>query len=102
MGASLAPDGCSVPWWLRLLVGEDTTAETVACNAHDLEYLRGGTRKDRAIADAELLLGWLLAGMDPDRANRHYTAVRLFGKRHWGDGTYTDDPPAAPAATEAA
>ena len=86
------PDGCSVPRALRLLVPMETEAQRACCITHDLWYQNGGTRHQRAVADATLLLGWLSTGMDPDLAWQQITAVRLFGLPHWGpEGRYIED-----------
>jgi len=95
--------GCSVPRLLRLLVPQETPEQVAHCVTHDLWYTNGGTKRQRAIADAHLLLGWLETGMDVDLAERSHTAVRLFGKPHWGpEGRYIDEapemPPDAPSA----
>lgn len=95
-------DGCSVPRALRLVIPRETPAQVAVCDAHDGAYHDGGTRRDRALADAALLLGLLRTGMDVDRAERYHTAVRLFGKDHWIGG-YTDEPApttSAPPAVE--
>lgn len=86
-------DGCSVPKALRIFIPHETQAQTDVCVAHDLAYGKGGTRRDRAIADARLLCGLLMTGMDVDLAERYHTCVRLFGKDHWLGGLYTDDLP---------
>lgn len=85
-------NGCSVPRALRLVIPFETPEQVAVCNAHDVAYAKGGTRRDRAIADAQLLLGLLQAGMDVDLARRYYDAVRMFGFVHW-QGGYTDGPP---------
>ena len=89
--------GCSVPVLLRLLVPLETEAQQANCITHDLWYHNGGTRRQRALADARFLLGLLETGMDVERAEQYYTAVRLFGKAYWGPvGQYIDElPPAA-------
>lgn len=87
-------DGCSVPKALRLVIPHETPEETAVCNAHDDAYDKGGTRRDRAIADSHLLLGLLTNGMDVDLAEKYHIAVRIGGKTHWKDGRYTDDIPA--------
>jgi hypothetical protein len=90
-------DGCSVPAALRLVIPKETAEQTAVCVAYDEAYYYGGTRRQRAQADAELLRGLLRTGMDVDLAERYHTAVRIFGKEHWtssrGKGTYEDDPP---------
>lgn len=87
-------DGCSVPRFLRLVVPVETPEQRAVCLTHDLWYNNGGTRRQRAIADAQALLGWLETGMDVDRAERYHVAVRVAGKAHWGPiGRYIDDPP---------
>jgi hypothetical protein len=85
---------CSVPRALRLIVEWETPEQQLICAEHDEEYKRGGTRQERAVSDAKFLLRQLTQGhMDSETAGRYYTAIRMFGKAHWGDGTYTDDPP---------
>lgn len=97
-------DGCSVPRLLRLVLPSEPGEQRECCIDHDAAYYRGGSRRDRAIADAELLLGLLRTGMDVDRAEQYHTAVRMLGKPHWCDGRtgddwrqgmglYSDDPP---------
>lgn len=87
--------GCSVPAALRLFLPHETPEETAACVTHDLAYSNGGTRRQRALADARLLLGLLEAGMAVDRAHQYHAAVRLCGKPHWGPrGVYVEDEPA--------
>jgi hypothetical protein len=94
-------DGCSVPKALRIFIPHETQAQTDVCNAHDDAYDKGGTRRDRAVADGRLLLGLLETGMDVDLAERYHTCVRLFGKDHWFGGIYTDDLPPVPGAQQA-
>jgi hypothetical protein len=92
-------DGCSVPKALRLVIPQETPAQVAVCVQHDRAYYEGGTRLDRAVADARLLLGLLWDGhMDVDLAERYHTAVRIFGKPHWdnGGGRYSDEPPEDP------
>ncbi len=86
-------DGCSVPKALRIVIQQETPAQIAVCNAHDDAYDAGGTRRDRAIADARLLLGLLETGMDVDRAEQYHVAVRVAGKPHWKGGHYTDETP---------
>ena len=88
---TFTPDGCSVPKALRLVVPMETPEQTAVCNEHDLAYNNGGTRRQRAVADAKLLLGLLVTGMDVDRAEEYHLAVRVGGKPHWRDGVYTDE-----------
>jgi hypothetical protein len=78
---------------LRLVLDEESPAQRAVCELHDLAYMHGGSRRDRAIADAQLLLGLLSAGMDVDRAEQYHTAVRCCGKPHWADGRgrYSDE-----------
>ena len=53
------------------------------CEPHDVAYAKGGTAEDRRAADKEFHLclrcrvGWL-------RSRMYYTAVRVFGGRHFG------------------
>jgi len=85
------PDGCSVPRALRLFIPKETPEQVAVCNNHDLAYINGGTRRQRAIADAKLLLGLLETGMEVELAEKYHTAVRVMGKFHWRDGTYIDE-----------
>ena len=85
------PDGCSVPKALRLFIPYETPEQVAVCVTHDLAYNNGGTRRQRAVADANLLLGLLETGMDVDLAHRYHVSVRLFGKSHWRNGTYIDE-----------
>jgi hypothetical protein len=89
------PDGCSVPKALRLVIPMETPAQIAVCNAHDVAYIGGGTRRDRAIADAKFLLGLLQTGMNVDLAEKYHVAVRIGGKPHWNGG-YTDEPDVVP------
>ena len=64
----------------------------IHCDRHDIRYRRGGTWKDRQIADRELLAG-LLSDMRQMRwwqqpgfflkAYLYYAAVRIFGRYDW-------------------
>lgn len=84
-------DGCSVPRALRLVIPQETPEQTAICNTHDLMYQNGGTKRQRAIADAKLLVGLLETGMDVDLAEEYHLAVRAGGKPHWRDGIYVDE-----------
>lgn len=91
-------DGCSIPHALRIILPPETPAQRACCVAHDGAYFCGGSKLDRAIADAELLICLLHTGMDVDLAQICFSAVRSFGKAHWNDGKgnkgrYSDDPP---------
>jgi len=85
------PDGCSVPKALRFVIPYETAEQVAVCVTHDLAYQNGGTRRQRALADAHLLLGLLQTGMDVDLAEQYHMAVRVAGKMHWRDGTYIDE-----------
>ncbi len=76
-------DGCSVPKWLRLVIPMETPEQIAVCREHDKAYYFGGTERDRAIADAKLLLGLLEAGMPLERAEEYHDAVRMFGAPHF-------------------
>ena len=89
----MAVNPCSVPRALRLLVPAETPAEQAVCQAHDEAYAAGGTRRDRALADARFLLGLLEQGMEVDRAHRYHVAVRMFGHAPWGPYTEAPAPP---------
>jgi hypothetical protein len=82
---------CTVPRALRLFIPTETPEQIAVCQGHDLAYNNGGSERQRAVADAKLLLGLLETGMDVEQAERYYLAVRLGGKRHWRDGRYTDE-----------
>ena len=84
-------DGCSVPRLLRLVIPQETDEQREVCYTHDMWYNNGGTKRQRAIADARLLLGLLDTGMDVDLAEKYHTAVRVMGKAHWRDGSYVDE-----------
>ena len=84
---------CSVPRALRLVIPQETAEQVAVCVTHDLAYRNGGSKRQRAVADAKLLLGLLETGMNADLAQQYYLAVRLGGKPHWRDGVYTDDVP---------
>jgi hypothetical protein len=90
-------DGCSVPRLFRVFAPLEDAANLEVCLEHDRAYYYGGTRRERAIADAKMLLGHLERGMDVDEAHRRHAVVRMVGKAHFGDGRYTDDPSAEPA-----
>jgi len=74
---------CSVPPWLRGLIREESPRQQQVCAQHDADYRVGGPEHGRAIADARLLLGLLLAGMDCWLAERYYAAVREYGASHF-------------------
>lgn len=84
-------DGCSVPRALRLIIPLETPEQRAICNTHDLWYQNGGTKRQRALADAHLLIGLLQTGMDVDLAEKYHLAVRAGGKAHWRDGAYVDE-----------
>lgn len=85
------PDGCSVPRALRLFIPQETPAQVAVCNTHDLAYSNGGSKRQRALADAHLLIGLLENGMDVDLAEQYHMAVRVGGLTHWRDGAYIED-----------
>ena len=93
-------DGCSVPRLLRIFAPMESPEDRLVCVEHDRAYYAGGTRRDRAIADAMMLLGHLANGvMDVDEAHRRHVAVRIGGKQYWGEnGRYTDEPEPAASA----
>ena len=84
-------DGCSVPAALRFIIPHETPEQIAVCNDHDLAYYNGGTARQRAIADAKLLLGLLETGMSVDLAHKYHVAVRVCGKSHWRDGVYIEE-----------
>ena len=86
-----APNGCTVPRALRLLIPRETPEQIAVCNTHDLWYRNGGTKRQRALADAHLLIGLLETGMDVELAEHYHLAVRMGGKAHWRDGVYVDE-----------
>lgn len=81
---------CSVPKALHLFIPQETPEQVAVCVSHDLAYNNGGTKRQRAIADAKLLLGLLETGMDVNQAERYHTTVRLLGLSHWRDGKYVE------------
>jgi hypothetical protein len=86
------PDfACTVPKALRLIIPQETPEQIAVCVGHDMAYNNGGSRRQRAMADAKLLLGLLETGMDVEQAERYHTTVRMFGKPHWSDGRYIDE-----------
>jgi hypothetical protein len=87
-------DGCSVPKALRFWAPIEGPADLAVCLEHDRAYYYGGTEREKAIADAELLLGHLRNGhMSVAECHRRHTAVRMAGKSHWGEyGVFTDEP----------
>ena len=84
-------DGCSVPRALRLIIPHETPEQREICNTHDLWYNNGGSKRQRALADAHLLIGLLETGMDVDLAEEYHMAVRVGGKPHWRNGHYIDE-----------
>ncbi len=80
-----------MPKALRFLIPQETPEQTAVCNDHDLAYNNGGTARQRAVADATLLLGLLTTGMDVDLAHKYHVAVRVCGKAHWRNGRYIDE-----------
>lgn len=82
---------CTVPRALRLLIPHETPEQLAVCVGHDMAYNNGGSKRQRAMADAKLLLGLLETGMDVDQAEEYHLAVRAGGKSHWRDGRYTDE-----------
>lgn len=83
---------CTVPKALRLVIPQETAEQVAVCVTHDLAYNNGGSKRQRAVADAQLLLGLLKTGMNVELAEYYYHAVRIGGLPHWRDGRYTDDP----------
>jgi hypothetical protein len=84
---------CSVPKALRFILPYESALVQLVCKEHDDKYAFGGTRRQRAIADAMFLVG--LLGVDEfpvDRAHQYHQAVRIFGYPYWHGG-YTDAPP---------
>lgn len=82
---------CTVPRALRLMIPLETPEQLAVCQGHDLAYNNGGTKRQRALADAKLLLGLLETGMDVDCAEEYHLAVRAGGKAHWRDARYVDE-----------
>jgi len=84
MSAPLPPwdksrsDGCSIPALLRPLFPV-TEEQRQACVRHDEAYYYGGTREDRLIADATLMIEWVRAGMTAEQAQSGFEAIRLGG-----------------------
>lgn len=80
-------DGCSGGLsWLYALGGKAVSCEE-CCNRHDIDYQLGGTRQDRADADARLYQcasqpgGWKRL-----RAAAMWVTVRIFGWWYWERG----------------
>ena len=71
-------DGCSVPSLLRPFFPL-TPEQRQACVRHDEKYYYGGTKADRLIADATLMIEWVLADMDVVQAEHGFQAVRAGG-----------------------
>ncbi len=82
---------CTVPRALRLVIPVETPEQLAVCQGHDLAYNNGGSKRQRAVADAKLLLGLLETGINEELAEGYYLAVRAGGKSHWRDGRYTDE-----------
>lgn len=82
---------CTVPRALHLFIPKETPEQIEVCVGHDMAYNNGGSRRQRAMADARFLLGLLETGMEPNLAESYYLAVRAGGKSHWRDGKYTDE-----------
>jgi hypothetical protein len=87
---------CSVPRFLRLVIPYETEAQQAVCAAHDAAYAKGGSRLDRACADARFLLGLLETGMECDRAENYFWQVRFHGHTYWTGG---DEPACLPTLT---
>lgn len=66
------------------MIPEETPAQQAVCKRHDEAYEKGGTDRDRAIADAEFLRGLLRTGMDVYLAEKYHTAVRIMGGFYFG------------------
>lgn len=73
-------DGCSVPSWLRWLIPLEFAAACAACVRHDEVYYYGGSRAHRALADHNLRIGLIAAGMSGWRARMYWIGVRLGGR----------------------
>lgn len=73
-------DGCSVPDWLRKIIPYETAEECLACIAHDRAYYYGGSKKDKLIADLELFVNLVAAGMPVWLATLYYAGVRAGGR----------------------
>jgi hypothetical protein len=91
---------CTVPKALRLVIPVETPEQIAVCVGHDMAYNNGGTRRQRALADAKFLIGLLETGMDPDLAESYYVTVRAFGLSHWRDQRYVDEDTPAPRPSE--
>lgn len=76
-------DGCSVPAWLKPLFPE-TPAVRACCERHDGKYYKGGTKKQRLLADIALLVEWLDTGdVTVEQAEAGFNAVRAGGGPEW-------------------
>jgi len=75
-------DGCSIPS-LLVSVFPITPEQRKACERHDEKYYYGGTREDRLIADATLLIEWVKAGMLAEQALSGFEAIRYGGGPEW-------------------
>jgi hypothetical protein len=71
-------DGCSIPALLKPFF-HITPEQRKACVRHDRAYYYGGTKEDRLIADATLMIEWLRAGMTEEQAQSGFEAIRLGG-----------------------
>lgn len=97
LAASTNGCGARSGWqaWIRPPQGH----ARVHCDAHDIAYRRGGTKKDRKAADVALFKG-LMADMKQMRwwqrpgfylkAKSYYYAVRLFGRFNFHFGEKRD------------
>ena len=76
-------DGCSggMTWAWRTLLRRPPPWEGL-CVAHDRAYWRGGTQRDRILADRALLVGVIECGY-PLTGFAMYWAVRFFGSPWW-------------------
>lgn len=79
-----ADSPCSVPTWLRPLVPVEDAAWQDACRIHDEDYSRGGSERDRMIADVRFLLNMLTRGVDEAWAMKYFQAVRVYGRTAFG------------------
>jgi len=71
-------DGCSIPAFLKPFF-PITPDQARGCVRHDEKYYYGGTKEARLIADAELMIWWLDAGMSAEQAKQGFDAIRIAG-----------------------
>ncbi len=85
----MSDNACSLPPWLSWIFDAALASPAVqrACREHDVAYRRGGSERDRALADARLLVKLLRTTLW-EWAEAWYLAVRQYGGSHWGGGAW--------------